>query len=163
MRGAQLIGMIILFLALAAIVSLKSQRHRKIKYSYIETYGKSYNPFRVKHNIPIIENDWMVQYYDSTYVFWSNRSRKENPAHISKTIGFQNKVVVFEEDDFYYETRTGIIYKLICRKSYATDTVTYFFAKNFKNTNPATPSIPMDVQSADSVLGKWGFARFYSK
>ncbi len=141
-----------------------SDKHNE---TLVELYGKSFNPERIKRNLPIIEESWVVRISDSSHTQWSHESvfNSQNvPEHIWKTLYFNDATLVSEEDAFNYDQEGRVGDRLIIVSNLQKpDSIQFKFSRHYYESYPPSESVEVNFEFADSVLNKWGFKNLYIK
>jgi hypothetical protein len=158
--GIALVGALILYRIWLASVHWKEESKISRSYDSLEM-TRSFNTIRRANKIHVVEQDWIIERYDSTKIVWATREKPYpfHPIHIKKYIYFKNFLPDREEDHFHFNKNDSLSYRLVIESKYEDRSrmvrtgqtlLTYF-----KGVNVDPLSINLTESKADSILFLW--------
>ena len=125
-------------------------------------YGKNFNSIRDALNVPVIEDHWITHESSENYRYWSHPGHIVNttqPIHLDKESIFKGGKILKEIDDFHYETKDSLAFRVVYSYNYVCATWDCKFIRYRKEEFPQTISWKLTLNQADSILNKWGLTR----
>lgn len=130
------------------------------------SFGVKYNTFRLKHDIPVIDSSWVLEYDRiNNKIFAINPIKRKlnNPICLMKRIYFDKQGSYVQEDTEYYGRDTFFfddkyMHEYLTHSYDAkTDSISYtlFCKEEF-------PSKVLDRNEADSIILNWGLNDYWT-
>lgn len=149
---------IILFTSVTSCVWTKTRELKDDSFKY----GENFNKTRDSLNIPLIEKEWITHEWDSVHRFWAKQDKSvttSDPIHLNKVSIFTKDKLISESDEFHYEFRDSLAYKLITKYTFDTGTWECEIIKYRRGKYPPSEFWTVSLDKADSVLNTWGLGR----
>jgi hypothetical protein len=128
----------------------------------VEKYGKSFNTIRKKQNAPLILDEWVVNWSNSSNIYWSYPGRgipTSEPIRLAKVIFLKDDKAFQEEDIYHYDLNDTVTYRLKVVFKYEPELTLRKLSNEFVRFDvsqfPANKNKFISEEQADSILTAW--------